>query len=135
MADFTFTNYSDVVEFARAFGNAALDYAIENSRVNPDQVRMINGARNGAMCNNIILNNFGDGDVEWSTEVVFERENINGIYHSNALESQYRLWRNGQCQVKTVRQAMNDGSMTKEELSKVIHLINKRNEALTIFNS
>ena len=132
---FTFTNYSDVVEFARTFGNAALDYAIENSRVNPDQVRMINGARNSAMVNLIELDNFGDGETEWSTEVAFERENICGVYHTNVMESEYRLWRNGKCKVKTVREAMNDGSMSKDELKKVIHLINKRNDALTVFNS
>ncbi|WEM33085.1 hypothetical protein EJP02_024 [Escherichia phage EJP2] len=128
---FTINSYADVLVLAKTFGNAALDYALQNGTIQPEQCRLIGSCKRWAVSNTIALENFNDGNNEYSVDAVFEAVDLGGIYNTNL--NDVRIVRTGfGAYDLSIREAMDTGYISKDVLAHIMQLCVERNEARTI---
>lgn len=128
---FSITSFADVLVLARTFGKDALEYAVSNGTIQPEQCRIIGNCKRWAVSNTIALENFNDGNNEYSVDVVFEAVDLGGIYNTNL--NDVRIVRTGfGAYDVSIREAMNTGYISKDLLAHIMQLWTERNEARTI---
>lgn len=129
---FTLNHFSDVVAVAKTFGVDALRYAMDNRTVSPGATRTICECMAWAANQTVSIENVNDGNVEYSIDAVFIVEKIAGLSITGLNE--IRISRVGFGSFYgDVREAMEKGIITPEQLGKVINEIALRNEAANAF--
>lgn len=129
---FTLNHFSDVVAVANTFGVDALRYAMDNHTVSPGATRTISDCMSWATNQTVSIDNFNDGNNEYSVDAVFSTEKIAGLYITGL--EQITILRTGFGYFDgTARQAIEQGIITPEQLSKVLNEIALRNAAAKAF--
>lgn len=129
---FTLNHFSDVVAVANTFGIDALRYAMDNHTVSQGATRTICECMAWATNQTVSVDNFNDGNNEYSVDAVFTSEKIAGLYITGL--DQIRISRTGFGSFDgDVREAMENGIINAEQLGKVLKEIALRNEAAKAF--
>ncbi len=129
---FTLNHFSDVVAVANTFGIDALRYAMDNHTVSPGATRTICECMAWATNQTVSIDNFNDGNNEYSVDAVFVTEKVAGM-HITGLD-QITIIRTGFGSFDgTVREAMEQHIITPEQLGKVLNEITLRNAAAKAF--
>lgn len=128
---FTINSYADVLVLAKTFGNAALAYAVSNGTIQPEQCRLIGSCKRWASSSTIELENFNDGNNEYTVDAVFEAVDLGGIYNTNL--NDVRIVRTGfGAYDVSIREAMDTGYIHKDTLAYIMQQTKERNEARSI---
>lgn len=129
---FTLNHFSDVVAVANTFGVAALRYAMDNQTVSPGATRTICECMAWATNETVSVDNFNDGNNEYSVDAVFTTEKLAGLYITGL--DQIRISRTGFGSFYgSVREAMEAGIINAEQLGKLLTEIASRNAAAKAF--
>lgn len=129
---FTLNHFSDVVAVAQTFGMDALRYAMDNRTVSPGATRTICDCMAWAANQTVSIDNFNDGNNEFSVDAVFTTEKLAGLYITGL--DQIRISRTGFGSFYgDVREAMEKGIINAEQLGKVLTEIASRNAAAKAF--
>lgn len=128
---FSITSYADVLVLARTFGKAGMEYAVNNGHMHPEYCRIIGSCKRWATNNTIELENFNDGNNEYTVDAVFEAVDLGGIYNTNL--NDVRIVRTGfGAYDVSIREAMDTGYISKDLLAYIMQQTKERNEARTI---
>lgn len=68
---FKITNHQDAINFIQTFGVNAIRYALVKGTLDPDSVRSFHGLVNYALERSVEIENFNDGNNEWTIDLVF----------------------------------------------------------------
>ena len=129
---FTLNHFSDVVAVAKTFGIDALRYAMDNRTVSPGATRTICECMAWSKNQTVSIDNFNDGNNEFSIDAVFTCEKIAGLYITGL--NDIRISRTGLGSFYgEVREAIEQGIITPEQLNNVLKEIALRNEAAKAF--
>lgn len=129
---FTLNHFSDVVAVANTFGVDALRYAMDNRTVSTGATRTICECMAWAANQTVSIENFNDGNNEFSVDAVFVTEKVAGM-HITGLD-QITIIRTGFGSWSgTVREAMEQYIINPEQLGKVLNEIALRNAAAKAF--
>lgn len=129
---FTLNHFSDVVAVAKTFGVAALEYAMKNGTVSPGACQTIRDCMKWAANNVVSVDNFNDGNNEYSVDAVFTSENVCGLYITNLDDICISRAGFGSF-YGNARDAMQQGIINAEQLGKVLKEIALRNDAAKAF--
>jgi hypothetical protein len=128
---FSITSYADVLVLARTFGKAGLEYAVSNGHMHPEYCRIIGSCKRWATNSTIELENFNDGNNEYSVDAVFDAVDLGGIYNTNL--NDVRIVRTGfGAYDVSIREAMDTGYISKDLLAYIMQQTKERNEARSI---
>lgn len=130
---FTLNSYSDVVAVAKTFGIDALRYAMDNRTVNPDTTTLICQCLAWAANQTVSVENVNDGNNEYSVDAVFTVEkigamHITGLNHITIIRTGFGAWSGN------IREAMEQGIINTEQLTKLLKEIGERNAASEAFD-
>ncbi|ELL7856442.1 hypothetical protein AAGG91_002819 [Salmonella enterica] len=129
---FTLNHFSDVVAVAKTFGVDALRYAMDNNTVSVGACHTIRDCMKWAANKVVSIDNFNDGNNEYSIDAVFSTENVAGLYITGL--DDIRISRTGFGPFYgDARKAMEKGIINAEQLGKVLKEIALRNEAAKAF--
>ena len=128
---FSITSFADVLVLARTFGKAGLEHAVSNGHMHPEYCRIIGSCKRWAVSRNIEIENFNDGNNEYTVDAVFESVDLGGIYNTNL--NDVRIVRTGfGAYDVSIREAMDKGYISKDQLAYIMQQTKERNEARTI---
>lgn len=129
---FTLNHFSDVVAVAKTFGTDALRYAMDNRTVSPGATRTICECMAWAVNQTVSIENFNDGNNEYSIDAMFTVEKIGGMHitglnHITIIRTGFGAWDG------SARDAIEQHIITPEQLGKVLNEIGQRNAACEAF--
>lgn len=128
---FSVKSSSDVLTVAKTFGSEALSYAIQNSTLSQEANLVIINCTKWAKSGVIEIETFNDGNAEFSVEACFKRESFGGMYVTNLNDIEIVRYGFGSYHVG-IREALDKGYISKDNLKDILSQIYERNEAAAI---
>lgn len=129
-----FETRTDVLDFVKVFGFAALETAMKRGTLKPQECMIIRWVKSIAYNKEVVIEEINDGNMIKEVYAYFESENLTGQYMT--LNDQIEIVVYGQGAGKfTLREAIEGGVITREQVGNLLTTINNRNEARTILES
>lgn len=129
---FTLNHFSDVVAVAKTFGVNSLRYAMDNFTVSPGDTRTICECMAWATNQTVSIDNFNDGNTEYSIDALFTTEKIAGLYITGLDDITISRQGTGYF-YGSARAAIEHKVISTEQLDKVLKEIALRNDAAKAF--